>query len=193
MIHEQDVDDRAARSTDHRYGLRSRFLRHRNAEACGDLPDKTNQWRRRFFCGARSGSIARGFADRLRQSGPNAAHAGGAKLSVRGCPSLTANDLMFVAADVPTSSFALLRYGSQQAHMPFSGGWDCLGGRVLTLPMPVPTQAPGVARIAIDLTQPPFSAGVGAISAGSSWNFQMSYRDGIVRRTTDALHVVFAP
>jgi hypothetical protein len=33
----------------------------------------------------------------------------------------------------------------------------------------------------------------GAITAGSTWNFQFLYRDGRARRTTDAATVTFLP
>lgn len=55
----------------------------------------------------------------------------------------------------------------------------------------------GTAGRTIDLSVPPFSSGPNAIRPGSTWSFQLPYRDPAGSPSTfnftDALHLVFGP
>jgi len=114
----------------------------------------------------------------------------GARLDASGCVGLTANDLVLSLSGMPPGELALLRLGSGQQHAPFAGGFDCLTGTLVAFPSPLAVGPDGTGVIAVDLAQSPF---VGVVQAGSTWNVQATYRDGALVRTSDALHLVFAP
>jgi hypothetical protein len=121
---------------------------------------------------------------------PNAFDPIGARLDASGCIGLTANDLVLSVVGAPPGELALVRWASLQQHVPFAGGFDCLAGTLLTLPAPLAVGAAGTGSLPVDLAQPPLA---GVVGAGSTWNVQATYRDGGTVRTSDALHLVFAP
>ena len=120
---------------------------------------------------------------------PSAFDPVGARLDASGCIGLTANDLVLSVSGAPPGEPALVRWGSLQQHAPFAGGFDCLAGTLLALPTPIAIGPDGSGALAVDLTQPPLA---GVITPGSTWNVQVTYRDGAIPRTSDALHLVFA-
>lgn len=91
----------------------------------------------------------------------------------------------------------MLSYGSGQQRSPFGNGWSCLAGSVQIVPGAVVASGLGTASKAIDLSLPSFISGPNAIHPGSTWNFQLAYRDPAgspsALNFTDALHLVFAP
>jgi hypothetical protein len=121
---------------------------------------------------------------------PNSFDPVGARLDASGCVGLTANDLVLTISGAPPGELAHVRWGSLQQHTPFVDGLECLAGFKFGLPAPIAVGVDGTGALPLDLTQPPLA---GLIAAGSTWNVQATYRDGALVRTSDALHLVFAP
>ena len=62
--------------------------------------------------------------------------------------------------------------------VPRGDGFGCVGGPLFRVPGLVRIGASfGLAAKHIDFDRPPASAGAGAITTGSTWNFQFWYRD----------------
>ena len=122
---------------------------------------------------------------------PNSAGAG-AQLSARGWTSLTRNELELIASYGPSNQPALFYFGRQAVRLPFGNGFRCVIGSVRRLPM---SQLDGSGslrqRIDLDAVSPPR----GPIRAGTSWNFQLWFRDpaggGAGFNTSDGLGVHF--
>ncbi|MCB9915592.1 MAG: FG-GAP repeat protein [Planctomycetes bacterium] len=99
----------------------------------------------------------------------------GALMSHLGTTSVAANDFELVATGVPAGEPGLFFYGSTQVQDPFGDGFRCVGGGIFRLNI-VAADAGGQAALAVDLANPREEAG--RILPGSSWNFQVWYRDG---------------
>lgn len=106
---------------------------------------------------------------------PNSASSG-ALISSDGMPSVGANDFRLVAGGVPAGQFGLFFYGATATQAPFGDGTRCIAGPLYRLPV---SQAGVEGRIVseLDFTSPPVSSGPGAILPGSTWLFQLWYRD----------------
>ena len=107
-----------------------------------------------------------------------------------GSASIGSNDLTLWATGLPAAAPAVLVYGSGQSSTPFGSGTSCVAGTVFRFPLNA-GQANGLLGELVNVTGVPATGG--AISAGSTWNFQFLYRDGRARRTTDAVTVSFLP
>jgi hypothetical protein len=90
-------------------------------------------------------------------------------------------------------------YSAGQAQTPFGNGFLCLGGGASVMrifPPVVGGQQAGMG-VGIDFQSPPYNAGPGAITAGSTWNFQFWYRDvaagGAQFNLSNGLQVTFCP
>lgn len=137
----------------------------------------------------------------LRVFGPNYctanANSTGAAAEVRayGSPSLSNNDLVLAAENLPEKTFGVFFYSptASQAATPFGDGFWCVGPLRFRLPAFVSSNSGGAA-LQVDLTNLP--AG-GQITAGPAWNFQLAYRNppggpaGF--NTSNALSIVFGP
>lgn len=141
------------------------------------------------------GSVAR-----FCLASPSSAGAGGAVLELSGCPAVSADDLVASASGLPPGSRAFLRYAPLQAHAPFGAGLGCLAGPITAVPVALTGSAAGSVQLALDLDAAPFdgpNGGAGPLQAGTTWNFQLVYRDEggptPTFNTSDALHVVLAP
>ena len=127
---------------------------------------------------------------------PNSAGAG-ALIGSSGLPSIVVNDLTLLAGDAPPGQFAIFYYGNTQTNQPFGEGVRCVGGLTFRLNPPVVIDGNGDAVRQLDLTQPPANGGSGEITAGSTWYFQLWYRDpqggpaGF--NFSDGLEVTFCP
>jgi hypothetical protein len=124
----------------------------------------------------------------------------GARICSFGSTSLAANDFELAAASAPAGKSALFYYGPTQIQVPFGNGYRCVGNGALgvfRLGPPSLTSSEGAALRPVDFTQPPASGGGGAITAGSTWNFQLWYRDpaagGAGVNLSDALRATFVP
>jgi hypothetical protein len=128
---------------------------------------------------------------------PNSVSSQGAHTQARGCPGLTANDLVLEVSRLPAGALGLFLYGSQQQQTPLGNGWGCVTGSVQRIMSPLTASSAGVVDYPIDLTRFPFAGSAHAIHPGSSWVFQFWYRDSLGSPTTfnssNAVQVVFAP
>lgn len=110
---------------------------------------------------------------------PTGAAPGGAKSGWSGSTSVAANPFKLTAFQLPPGMPGLFLYSASQPQVPFGNGWRCVGGaasvmRILPL-LASPAQA--LMGLALDFTSPPFDAGPGAITPGSTGHFQYGYRD----------------
>ncbi len=125
---------------------------------------------------------------------PNSAGAG-ATMSWIGSTSVAANDLVLQTVGLPPTQFGLFYYGPNQIQIPFGDGFRCVGGGVHRLGVKL-SSAGGEASWALDITSPPSPPG--QITAGSTWNFQLWYRDpagpgGSGFNFSDGLNSTFCP
>jgi len=120
----------------------------------------------------------------------------GATIYATGSPSAGSNDLELIVRDLPANKPAQFVYGAGQVNLPFGDGRLCIGGQAFRFPYQR-SDAEGVARRTVDNT-----AGVrfgGAIMAGTSWNFQLLFRDpdgpggtgGVGFNTSDGIQIAF--
>jgi hypothetical protein len=121
----------------------------------------------------------------------------GALLTSTGSTSLAANDLAWTVAHAPANSAAILFYGPSQIQNPFGNGKLCVGAPRVRVPPLSSTDASGFLARSVDLSAPPLGSGPAAVTAGSTWNFQMQYRDsaagGANFNATNAAAVTFCP
>jgi hypothetical protein len=112
----------------------------------------------------------------------------GALMTFSGSGSFAANDLFLGTIHLPPERNAFYFYGSTTASVPLYNGILCVGGTIHRLPV-VRSNFFGDAGIDFDATAP--SAGV---SPGSTWYFQLHYRDpgvGAGLNYSDGLAVPF--
>ena len=105
------------------------------------------------------------------------------------------NDFLLLASNMPPGTFGLFFFGDQQTQTPIGGsqGILCVSGTQFRLP---PVQADpffGSAFYQVDFTDPATNAT--QILGGSTWNFQMWFRDApggqVTSNTSDALQISF--
>ena len=104
----------------------------------------------------------------------------GSVLCASGSSSVGNNNLVLHADHVPLNQFGLFFYGANQINLPFGDGLRCVGAGgsgIHRLGPPIQPDAFGNMTRHWDLTQPPSNAGLGAVSAGETWNVQLWYRD----------------
>ncbi len=82
-----------------------------------------------------------------------------------------------VAIGGPSDQFAIFFYGDGRANQLFGEGVRCVTDTVYRLAPPVSFNQLGVLLFPLDLTSGAPSAGPGRIRPGSTWNFQLWYRD----------------
>ncbi len=123
-----------------------------------------------------------------------------AVIGSRGSSSLSSNDFELTAIQCPRNQSGVFFYGPRQIDVPFGNGHQCVGAAgigLFRLQPPIQTSGAGDVVLAVDYTRPPMSSGQGQISAGSTWNFQLWFRDplagGAAFNTTDGLSVLFCP
>jgi hypothetical protein len=122
----------------------------------------------------------------------------GALIGSTGSASVAANDLVLTATGAVPAAFGLFYYGPEQIQVPLGDGYRCVGpGATGTFRLNPPQLADGTGAIArpLDLTQPEPG---GQITAGSTWNFQLWYRDvngplGSGFNFSNALSALFCP
>lgn len=121
----------------------------------------------------------------------------GALIGASGSASVGENDFTLTVSAAAAGQFGVFFYGTDQVSLPFGDGVLCIGGGVFRLNPPLLTDGLGSASRWADLTAPPAGSGLGAITPGSSWNFQFWYRDGAAGgaqvNLSDGLAVVFLP
>lgn len=107
-----------------------------------------------------------------------------------GTTSLAANDLLLHGVGGPSGVSGIFFMGSGQTSIPFGNGQFCVGGsvrRVVSASVNILGQVAG----RVDSAVP----SIGALTPGSTWNFQYIYRDvaGAGFNASSALSVVFCP
>jgi glucose/arabinose dehydrogenase len=126
---------------------------------------------------------------------PNSQGAG-AIISSTGSGSISDNNFGVAVAGVPPGQPGIFFYGDLQASAPFGQGTLCVGGTsgVIRIKPSLTASFLGTANRNLDFTQPPFDAGMGLVTGGSTWHFQYWYRDpGFGFNLSNALAVTFCP
>ncbi len=130
-------------------------------------------------------------------SAPNSAGPGSV-IGVLGSLSVTTNDFTLTETGGIPNQFGLFFYGPNQISLPWGDGFRCAGGGIYRLSPAAKADGAGDYSRVVDFTQPPANAGGGAISGGSTWNFQYWYRDpagpgGSGFNASDGASVTFCP
>lgn len=115
----------------------------------------------------------------------------GATIHATGSQRIASNNLKLWGIDVPSGSQGSFVYAVGQAAIPFGGGTVCVSGQ--RYKMPTLSAINGIAAQLADYTG---AANLGgAITAGTTWNFQLQYRDIAtgVMNFSDGLSITFTP
>jgi hypothetical protein len=127
------------------------------------------------------------FCDSLANSTGRAA-----RLDAPGSTSVSWNQFYLRAWDLPPLEPTLGLYGQLETQRAFGDGYRCLGGHVFRLVPGVTSGADGTLVQYVDF---PSLSGAGTIVAGSTWSFQLLYRDraspGAGFNATDGIRVTF--
>lgn len=125
----------------------------------------------------------------------------GAMMEHTGTPSVSLGNLRLVATGAPAGQFGLFYYGAGQIAVPFGEGLRCVGAGgvgIFRLLPPIKADPSGTFQLLLDFGTPPLGGGdAGAIEPGSTWCFQLWYRDpqggpaGF--NFSDALEIGFCP
>ncbi len=122
---------------------------------------------------------------------PNSSGAA-ASLTATGSALVADDTLGFSVSGLPPGAHARLFAGDQTIQVPLGDGTRCAGGQVLFLHPLWTASSTGVAGRDLSLSAGPASA---AFLAGSTWNFQLWYRDvsggPAGSNTSDALSIAF--
>lgn len=121
----------------------------------------------------------------------------GSTVTLLGCPSVAANNLVLQANDLPPGTAGYFFYGGGQTQQPVGDGFLCVaagGAGLFRLVPPVLASAQGLLEQPLDLPSLPLA---GQVYVGSTWNFQAVYRDipagGAGFSFSDAVHILFGP
>ncbi len=115
-----------------------------------------------------------------------------ARILPEGSSSVTAGNLAFWCQAFPAANPSLLVAGTQQTQAPFGDGWRCVSGTVVRL-------RSGSASSGVAVLTPDFATAPGsAITPGTTWNFQVFYRDltlpgGAGFNLTDGIAIPMTP
>lgn len=127
-------------------------------------------------------------------SAPNSAGPG-ARISHEGGPGIAANNFVLDATGAVPGHLGLFFYGDGRDELPFGDGWICVAGAMHRLGPALAAGPHGALARPLDLTAPPAGSGQGEITPGSTWHFQLWYRDpaasGAGFNFSDALSVRF--
>lgn len=121
-------------------------------------------------------------------------YSSGALIQAGGSNSIALNSFTLSASGVPPGHAGRFALSTKQTQIPFGDGVLCLGGVVRRFPI-VWGDASGGANYTVDFTdtaQPGY-----LIAAGSTWNFQLIFRDPLggplTFNSSDAVSVTFCP
>ena len=125
---------------------------------------------------------------------PNSAGPG-ASIGSTGSTSLALNDFGLTASGCPAHKTALFVYGSTSVQVPLGNGFRCVGGTFARLRPAGSTDALGQFARATDNTLSPMGSGPAQIHAGSTWYFQLYYRDNVGAgfNLSNSLQATFCP
>ena len=122
----------------------------------------------------------------------------GPSIDHAGSTSVAYGSFALIGGGCPTNVNAFFLYGSTQVQVPLGDGFRCVGGTLLRLQPAQSTGASGTIVRPVDFGAPPANGGPGALTPGSTWNFQLYYRDpfgpgGTGANLSDAIAVTFCP
>ena len=121
----------------------------------------------------------------------------GARLDTSGSLSVAQNAFVLRASCCPAGQNGLFFYGASANDIPFGNGRLCVTGPIFRLNPPSAADGSGRFVRGVDFDSPPASSGAGQIQAGSTFYFQLWYRDpaagGSAFNTSDALRATFRP
>lgn len=124
---------------------------------------------------------------------PNSVGAG-ARMTSIGTPNIGANDFQVGAFGLPNHTSCLFLYGGAGTQLPLGNGFLCVDQPFRRIGVLQASSAGDVYR-SIDFTTLPFANGTFGITAGSTWNFQVWYRNvaggGAGFNLSDGLSVTF--
>lgn len=119
----------------------------------------------------------------------------GAHIAQRGRTDVSANDFELRAGNLPDLAPCLFVMSLDARSTPFGDGFLCLGGSLRRLNPALAVNDHGNVWRQVDLTAP--TPGLGPISPGDRWHFQLFYRDtaaaGAGFNMTDGLVATFGP
>lgn len=120
-----------------------------------------------------------------------------ANISAGGSFSVADNGFFLSTGGLTPGTFGLYFYGPGQTQQPLGNGNICVDGPLIRIFPIVQADFFGAAFLPVDLTAPQQSSGPGAITPGSTWNFQFWFRDVAGGQQTfnfsDATSVLFCP
>mgnify|MGYP000237278338 CR=1 FL=1 len=124
-------------------------------------------------------------------------------ISALGSPSVSANNMLLAATDLPPQVFVMFvtsRVQTVQPNANGSAGILCIGGGLGRYDSPgqVSSSGPtGSVRLVADLTQHPIPFARIAVQAGETWHFQAWHRDTVAGSSTSnftqGLSIQFVP
>lgn len=121
----------------------------------------------------------------------------GAMLTTSGTTSISANGLRFIVTGMPPNQAGTLFYGLNQTSTPWGNGTLCVAGPQQRLGPILNASPSGFLDRTTNFTLPPLGAGANQVLAGSTWNFQYTYRDpasgGTNFDSTNGLRITFCP
>lgn len=117
----------------------------------------------------------------------------GATIGHSGSLGVAANDFHLEGAGAPPFKAALFLQAATQTSIPIGSGVLCVGPNLYRLAPVAFTDAAGQVSRHLDLTAPQVPGAT--ITPGSTWNFQLVYRDGALAtwNLSDALSATFGP
>lgn len=121
-----------------------------------------------------------------------------AAIGSTGDTSISSNSLQLTASNLPPNETTLFFYGNAQVQASFGDGLRCVGGMTVRLNPSISSSGQGTVSRDLDFTAPPLASGAGMISPGSTWNFQLWFRDsmgpgGTGFNLSDGLEILFCP
>lgn len=123
----------------------------------------------------------------------------GAFMACHGSTSIADNDFWLHSSGSTPNNFGRYFYGPGQQQLPFGNGFLCVdpgATGLFRLNPPIAADGTGYIERRVDFSAPPAGGGDGAIEAGSTWYFQLWYRDpaaGTGFNLSDGLSVTFCP
>jgi hypothetical protein len=114
--------------------------------------------------------------ERYCERTPNSVGDGGV-IYAFGSASIVDNDLQLAARALPPGQFGIFFYGPEELQHPFGGGLLCVGAGLYRIWPPVQANNLGLVELDLDLWSAPFNSQPGMVEPGTSWNFQLWYRD----------------
>lgn len=100
-----------------------------------------------------------------------------AAMNAQGSMSVSDNHLILYANSVPANQWGIFFYGPEEIQHPIGGGTLCVGGGIYRVNPAVQANSDGLAWLPVALNSGPMGSGPGAITPGSTWNFQFWFRD----------------